>query len=66
MGHGDAQQQNVSQYLGGQCIVARHEERVAPRRLAGARAKTVRHLLVTGESHGWPALRLWRILYGVL
>jgi len=66
MGHGDAQQQNVSQYLGGQCIVARHEERVAPRRLAGARAKTVRHLLVTGESHDWVTLRLWRILHGVL
>ena len=51
MGHSDAQQQDVPQYLGGQCIMARREERVAPRRLAGARAETIRHLLVTRESH---------------
>ena len=66
MGHGDAQQQDVPQYLGRQCIVARREERVAPRRLARARAETVYHLLVTRESHGWPALCVWRLVYGVL
>ena len=65
MGHGDAQQQDVPQYLGRQCIVTRREERVAPRRLARARAETVHHLLCyTGN--GWPALCVWRLVYGVL
>ena len=52
MGHCDAQQQDVPQYLGGQCVVARREQRVAPRRLARARAETVHHLLVTREMAG--------------
>ena len=28
--------------------------------------ETVHHLLVTRESHGWPAVCVWRLVYGVL